>query len=161
MAKINNQPPKTPLWPWGGPRSVREKLVDRSQLDRKKSKKTGNPKNPALASAALLDFIGPAHSSEEMRLPTPPFPRGGGSDAPLEGFSDRPHLESVAERGEMDQRRMLERGLARINAPPDRMERLKALLQREAQMLSLVGQVSSEVQEIQRRMREEQKDEGY
>jgi hypothetical protein len=28
-------------------------------------------------------------------------------------------------------------------------------------MLSLVGQVHSEVQEIQRRMREEQQDEGY
>ena len=38
------------------------------------------------------------------------------------------------------------------------MDRLKALLQREAQMLALVGQVSAEVQEIQRRMREEQKD---
>ena len=41
------------------------------------------------------------------------------------------------------------------------MDRLKALLQREAQMLSLVGQVNAEVQEIQRRMREEQKGEGY
>jgi hypothetical protein len=159
MAKINNQPPKAPLWPWGGPRSVRERLVDPSQLNRKRQKKTGNPKNPALASAALLDFIGPAHSSEELRLPSPPNPRE--NDAPLSGFSDRPFLESVAERGETDQRRLLERGLARVNAPPDRMERLKALLQREAQMLSLVGQVHAEVVEIQRRMREEQKDEGY
>ncbi|MDY7225525.1 hypothetical protein [Hyalangium rubrum] len=159
MANINNQPPKAPLWPWGGPRSVREKLVDPSQLNRKKAGKAGNPKNPALASAALLDFIGPAHSSEEMRLPSPPNPRN--NDAPLEGFSDRPHLESVAERGENDQRRLLERGLARINAPPDRMDRLKALLQREAQMLALVGHVHSEVQEIRRRMHEEQKDEGF
>lgn len=159
MAKINNQPPKAPLWPWGGPRSVRERLVDTSQVDRRKAKKAGNPKNPALASAALLDFIGPAHSSEEMRLPTPPSPRG--NDAPLEGFTDRPHLETVSGRGETDQRRMLERGLSRINAPPERMERLKALLQRESQMLTLVGQVHSEVEEIYRRMREEQKDQGY
>jgi hypothetical protein len=159
MAKINNQPPKTPLWPWGGPRSVREKLVDPSQLSRAKAKKTGNAKNPALASAALLDFIGPAHSSEELRLASPPTPRG--NDAPLEGFSDRPHLETVAERNEMDQRRLLERGLSRINAPPDRMERLKSLLQREAQMLALVSHMHSEVEEIQRRMREEQKEQGY
>jgi hypothetical protein len=160
MAKINNQPPKAPLWPWGGPRSVREKLVDPSQLNRgKKIKKGGNPKNPALASAALLDFIGPAHSSEELRLPTPPNPRE--HDAPLEGYSDRPHLETVAERAENEQRQMLERGLARINAPPDRMDRLKALLQRESQMLSLMGHVHSEVVEIQRRIREEQKDEGF
>ena len=71
-----------------------------------------------------------------------------GNDAPLEGFSDRPHLESVSERGENDQRRLLERGLSRINAPPDRMDRLKALLQREAQMLTLVGHVHSEVEDI-------------
>jgi hypothetical protein len=158
MAKINNQPPKAPLWPWGGPRSVREKLVDPSQLNRKKFK-SGNAKNPALASAALLDFIGPAHSSEELRLPSPPNPRN--NDAPLEGFSDRPHLETVAERAENEQRQMLERGLARVNAPPDRMDRLKALLQRESQMLTLMGNVHSDVEEIQRRIREEQKDEGF
>ncbi|HLM42292.1 hypothetical protein [Archangium sp.] len=158
MAKINNQPPRAPLWPWGGPNSVREKLVNPSQLDRKK-RKIGNPKNPALASAALLDFIGPAHSSEEIRLPSPPHPKG--HDADLEGMSDRPYLGSVAGRGDTEQRQLLERSLGRINAPPDRMDRLKGLLQREAQMLSLVGQVHSEVQEIQRRMREEQQDEGY
>lgn len=158
MAKINNQPPKAPLWPWGGPRSVREKLVDPAQLNRKKFK-SGNAKNPALASAALLDFIGPAHSSEELRLPSPPNPRN--NDAPLEGFSDRPHLETVAERAENEQRQMLERGLARINAPPDRMDRLKALLQRESQMLTLMGHVHSEVEEIQRRIREETQDEGF
>lgn len=159
MAKINNQPPQTPLWPWGGPRSVRERLVDPAQINRKKAKKTGNPKNPALASAALLDFIGPAHSSEELRLASPPNPRT--NDAPLEGYSDRPQLESVSERAETEQRRLLERGLSRINAPPDRMDRLKALLQREAQMLTLVSKVHEEVEEIQRRRREEQKDEGY
>jgi hypothetical protein len=160
MAKSNNQPRKAPLWPWGGPRSVHERLVDPSQLDRKKRlKKTGNPKNPALASAALLDFIGPAHSSEEMRLPSPPTPQG--HDAPLEGFSDRSHLASVAERAQPEQRRLLERGLARVSASPERLDRLKALLQREAQMLTLVGQVHAEVREILRRVREEQKDEGY
>lgn len=159
MARINNQPPKAPLWPWGGPRSVRERLVDPSQVDRKKLRKTGNPKNPALASAALLDFIGPAHSSEELRLPLPPHP--GGHDADLEGFSDRPHLASVAGRGDEDQRRMLERGLSRVNAAPDRLERLKALLQRESAMLSLVDQVNEETKEIIRRMWAAQKDEGY
>jgi hypothetical protein len=159
MAKINNQPPKAPLWPWGGPRSVRERLVDPAQVNRKKLGKSGNPKNPALASAALLDFIGPAHSSEELRLPTPPNPRE--NDAPLESYSDRPQLESVAGRAETEQRRLLERGLSRINAPPDRLDRLKALLQREAQMLSLVSKVHEEVEEIQRRRLQEQKDQGY
>jgi len=158
MAKINNQPPRAPLWPWGGPRTVREKLVEPSQFDRKK-RKAGNPKSPALASAALLDFIGPAHSSEELRLPTPPQPRG--HEADLEGFSDRPFLASVAGRADMEQRQLLERGLSLINAPPERLERLKGLLQREAQMLSLVSQVHADIQDIQRRMREEQKEEGY
>ncbi|AKF80762.1 hypothetical protein MFUL124B02_15560 [Myxococcus fulvus 124B02] len=150
MARINNQPPGGPQWPWGGPRSVRERLVDPSQVDRKKLRKTGNPKNPALASAALLDFIGPAHSSEELRLPLPPHP--GGHEADLEGFSDRPHLASVAGRGSDASRHLLERGLARINATPDRLERLKALLNREASMLTLVDQVNEETKEIIRRM---------
>ncbi|ATB37297.1 hypothetical protein CYFUS_002718 [Cystobacter fuscus] len=158
MAKINNQPPRAPLWPWGGPRAVREKLVEPSQFDRKK-RKAGNPKNPALASAALLDFIGPAHSSEELRLPTPPQPRG--HDADLEGFSDRPFLGSVAGRADTEQRQLLERSLSLINTTPERMERLKGLLQREAQMLSLVNQVHADIQDIQRRMREEQQEEGY
>jgi hypothetical protein len=158
MAKINNQPPRAPLWPWGGPRAVREKLVDPSQFDRKK-RKAGNPKSPALASAALLDFIGPAHSSEEIRLPEPPHPKG--HEADLEGLSDRPYLGSVAGRADGEQRQLLERSMGRIQAPPERMERLKGLLQREAQMLALVGQVHSEIQDIQRRMREEQQDEGY
>lgn len=157
MAKINNQPPRAPLWPWGGPRAVREKLVDPSQLNKKR--KVGNPKNPALASAALLDFIGPPHSSEEIRLPSPPTPKG--HDADLEGLSDRPSLASVAGRAEGEQRQLLEKSLGRINVSPDRLERLKGLLQREAQMLALVGQVNAEVQEIQRRMREEQQEEGY
>ena len=67
----------------------------------------------------------------------------------------------MAGRGDTEQRQLLERSLGRINAPPERLERLKGLLQREAQMLALVGQVHSEVQEIQRRMREEQQEEGY
>jgi hypothetical protein len=158
MAKINNQPPRAPLWPWGGPRAVREKLVEPSQFDRKK-RKAGNPKNPALASAALLDFIGPAHSSEELRLPTPPQPRG--HEADLEGFSDRPFLGSVAGRADTEQRQLLERSLSLINTSPERMERLKGLLQREAQMLSLVSQVHADIQDIQRRIREEQQEEGY
>ncbi|OJH39331.1 hypothetical protein [Cystobacter ferrugineus] len=158
MAKINNQPPRAPLWPWGGPRAVREKLVEPSQFDRKK-RKAGNPKNPALASAALLDFIGPAHSSEELRLPTPPQPRG--HEADLEGFSDRPFLGSVAGRADTEQRQLLERSLSLINTTPERMDRLKGLLQREAQMLSLVSQVHADIQDIQRRMREEQQEEGY
>ena len=157
MAKINNQPPRAPLWPWGGPRAVREKLVDPSQLNKKR--KVGNPKNPALASAALLDFIGPPHSSEEIRLPSPPTPKG--HDADLEGLSDRPYLSSVAGRAEGEQRQLLEKSMGRINVSPDRLERLKGLLQREAQMLALVGQVNAEVQEIQRRMREEQQEERY
>jgi hypothetical protein len=158
MAKINNQPPRAPVWPWGGPRAVREKLVEPSQFDRKK-RKAGNPKNPALASAALLDFIGPAHSSEELRLPTPPQPRG--HEADLEGFSDRPFLGSVAGRADTEQRQLLERSLSLINTSPERLERLKGLLQREAQMLSLVSQVHADIQDIQRRIREEQQEEGY
>lgn len=159
MAKINPNLPRAPQWPWGGPRSVREKLVDPAQVDRKRAKKKGDPKNPALASAALLDFIGPAHSAEELRLPMPPMPEG--HEADTAALLDGPQLSSVAERGGDDQRRQLDRALAGLKAPPDRIERLKALLSREAQMLTLVGRISDEMKEIDRRRREEQAEEGF
>jgi hypothetical protein len=159
MAKINPNLPRAPQWPWGGPRSVREKLVDPAQLDRKKAKKKGDPKNPALASAALLDFIGPAHSAEELRLPLPPFPEG--HDADTHALQDGPQLSSVAERGGDESRKQLDRALTALRAPADRVERLKALLAREAQMLSLVGRISEEIKEIDRRRREEQREEGF
>ena len=159
MAKINQPPPRGPQWPWGTQGQVRDKLVNRTQLDTRKTKKKGDPKNPALASSALLDFIGPAHTAEELRLPMPPFPEG--HDADLEGYMDRQHLSTVAGRNDGETRRSLERNLGGVKAPPDRLDRLKALLSRESQMLQLVSQVNEEVEEIQRRRIEEQKEEGY
>ena len=159
MAKINPNIPRAPQWPWGGPRSVREKLVDPAQLDRKKAKKKGDPKNPHLASAALLDFIGPPHSAEELRLPLPPMP--GGHEADTQALLDGPHLSTVAERAGDEVRRNLDRALAALRAPTDRVDRLKALLAREAQMLSLVGRISEEIKDIDRRRRQEQSEEGF
>jgi hypothetical protein len=160
MPKIYNPPPRLPAWPWGGPRSVREKLVDPAQFERKKKlKKSGDPKNPALASFALLESLGTGHSADELRLPLPPHPDG--HEADLEGFSDRPHLASIAERNGTELKGALERGLSRISAPPDRVERLKGLLQREAQMLNMIGTLHEVVQEIHQKMREEQREEGY
>ena len=157
MAKIN-QPQQGPMWPWGGPRSVRERLVDRAQLDRaKKAGKAGNPKAPALASSELLDFIGPAHSSEALRLPLPTPPPG--HDADVETFYDRPHLITVGQRGKDEQKDRLHRALSRINAPPDRVDRMKALLGREAQMLVVCDQLGAEMKEILRLMWDAQKDE--
>ncbi len=158
MAKIGDQPPRAPLWPWGGPRSVREKLVDRTQVT-SKTKKKGDPKNPSLASAALLDSIGPAHSAEELRLPLPPTPVG--HDADVEGFADRPYLSTVAERMQEYRQAELERGIAAIRAAPERVERLRSLLAREASMLELVGHVSEQMAEIERKRREEQAEESY
>ncbi|MEW5739324.1 MAG: hypothetical protein AB1938_10385 [Myxococcota bacterium] len=159
MAKIGQQQPRAPMWPWGGPRSVRDKLVDRTQLDRKNVRKKGDPKNPALASAALLDFIGPAHSADELRLPMPVPP--GGHDADVEGYLDRPALSSVAERLNEQRQLALERGLQSLRAAPDRVDRLRSLLQREAQMLDLVATVSRDQAEIERRRKEETLEEGY
>src|SRR5687768_12556220 len=97
MAKINQPPPRTPQWPWGGPRIVREKLVDPKQFDRRRRlAKKGDPKNPALASVELLEFLGPAHSSDELRLPLPASPSGHNAD--IEGLMTAPHLHKVAER---------------------------------------------------------------
>lgn len=159
MAKINPNIPRGPAWPWGGPTTVREKLVNRAQLEKKNVRKKGDPKNPSLASAALIDSISPAHSAEELRLPMPPAPAG--HDADLESYTDRPQLSTVAERAQDEQRSRLDAGLQAIKAPPDRVDRLKSLLARENQMLQLVGTLSDDMEEIQRRMREEQREEGF
>ena len=159
MAKINQNIPRGPAWPWGGPTTVREKLVNRAQLEKKNVRKKGDPKNPSLASAALIDSISPAHSAEELRLPMPPAPAG--HDADVESYTDRPALSTVAERAGDEQRSMLDAGLQAIKAPPDRVDRLKSLLARESQMLQLVGTLSNDMEEIQRRMREEQREEGF
>ncbi len=158
MAKINHPPPNPAAWPWGGARQIRERLVTPAQVDRKKAK-AGNPKNPALPSLALLDFVGPGHSSDELRLPTPPHPEG--HDADLRGFSDRENLKTVAEREDGEQSRTIERSLNMLQATPDRMERMKLLLQREAQMIDLISRVNEEVKEIQQKMKDEQKDNNF
>lgn len=158
MAKIGQQPPRAPAWPWGGPRSVRERLVDRSQLERKNARKKGDPKNPALASAALLDFIGPAHSSDEIRLPMPPTPVG--HEADVEGYLDRGVLFSVAGRLVDVSEDAVHQGLQTIRASSERVERLQVLLSREAAMLELVSVVGNDMAEIDRRRREETIDEA-
>ena len=159
MAKIGQPPNRAPAWPWGGPVGVREKLVNRAQLDRKNVRKKGDPKNPALASTALLDSIGPASSAEEIRLPMPPSPAGHDSD--VEGYLDRGPLNTVAERLAGGNQEAMQRGLGAIRAPPDRVDRLKSLLARESSMLELVGTVSNDMAEIERRRREETLEEGY
>lgn len=156
MAKISQQPP-APLWPWGGPRSVRERLVDPKQLDRKSRK--GDPKNPALASAALLEFLAPAHSSEEVRLPEPPPP--GGREAPLEAFTSRPHLETVARRDDEQEHQQLQSAISRLSTSPDRIERLQGILAREAEMLSVVHTLNDDVKAIITRMWWAQNEESY
>jgi len=159
MAKVGNpgQPPRIPLWPWGGPRSIREKLVDPAQFDRKKrAKKLGDPKRPALASAALVEFMGPGHTSDELRLPPPPSPFGEGSEE-ITPFPDRTFTREVVDRGGEQNRKTLETALARVNVAPDKLERMKAVLNREAQMVSLLGKVQSDTDEIIQRMKEEYK----
>lgn len=150
--KIGQQSPKAPQWPWGGPRSVRERLVDPRQVAR--ANKKGDPTAPALPSMALLDSIGPAHSAEEMRLSMPPPPEGHQAD--LHAFTTRNALAGAVERRLDDQAlAQLSSALNGIKASPERVERLKSQLQREANMLDLIAQVHNEMYDIERRRREE------
>lgn len=158
MANTIGPQPRAPQWPWGGPRAVRERLVDRAQLDRKVKKK-GDPKNPSLASSALMDFIGPAHSAEELRLPMPPMPRG--HEADVDGFLDRGHLATASENATQAMQALVGEALTQVRAAPERLDRLKSLLQREAQMLSVVSSVTSDMTEIERRRRQETSEEAY
>jgi len=163
MARIGDgQPPpsRIPIWPWGGPRSVREKLVDPAQLDRKRRKK-GDPRSPPLASAELLDFIGPGHTADEVRLPPPPSPYGEGDAAvDIQPFPDRTFTRQVSERREDHGRRSIESALARLGIPSDKMERMRAFIHREAQMIALVGRVQTETDAVIEKMKQEYKANG-
>jgi hypothetical protein len=159
MARIGQQP-RGPIWPWGGPRTLREKLVDPAQFDRKKkAKKLGDPKRPALASAALLEFIGPGHASDELRLPPPPSPFGDGTDE-LTPFPDRAFTRQVVERSVESNRTALENALAKVTAAPEKLERMRAVIHREAQMLALLGRVQADTDEVIERMKIEYKVNG-
>ena len=156
MPKIKEQS----VFRWVGPKRLRERLVDPLQLERAgKARRQGDPKHPALASAALMDFIGPAHSADELRLPLPPQP--GGRYAELTPFSDRPNLQAAVERGVAENTAALERALRGVSAVPKRMAELEILLGRERRMLERLARLHGEIEEIQRRVREEQKESGY
>lgn len=158
MAKIPNQQQPAPLWPWGGgPDYVNERLVRPGQVDRRKLNKKGSAKNPPLASTALLDSIGPAHGSDELRLPLPALPEG--HDADLDGFLDRPRLATLSARADGALEQPLEQFLPSVKASPERKERMSALLARESQMLEVLQQHHHDVREIDRKRREEQQGE--
>ncbi len=158
MAKISDQP-KAPFFPWGGPASVNERIVRPAQLlDRKGIRKKGDPKNPALASAALLDFIGPGHTAEALRLPMPPAVPG--HEAETSDFIDRSYLSAVAARIDDESRHEFDLAMGGISASPERVDRLNSLLQKEGEMLQLVAQVARDIEEIEQRRREEMQGEG-
>ena len=73
----------------------------------------------------------------------------------MESLLDRPALSRAGERLDPEAQSAIERGLSSLKAAPERLERLKALLHREGQMLRLVAGVSEAVNEIERRRREE------
>ncbi|MBS2030512.1 MAG: hypothetical protein JST54_21600 [Deltaproteobacteria bacterium] len=157
--RINNPNAGAAFWPWSA--NVREKIVERAQLiDRKKTKKKGgDPKNPPLASAALLEFMGPGHTSEELRFPAPVSPRAGEPRTAEE--SALPALEGMLDRGSDAANQGIAKEIQRLGVPADRMERLRGLLQREAGMLQVMGRLSTDLAEIHRRIRDENKGKGY
>lgn len=158
MSKVNTQSPKSSMWPWGGAKNVQEKLVKASQLQNRRTSAKRDPKNPPLASAALMEFIGPPQSSEALRLPAPPLPWEAD---PSRSFSEREALEQALERSSPDASRQMQKQLLAMQVPADRLERLKSMLTYEENMLDLVGEVSESIKAIERLRREEQQEEGY
>lgn len=155
MAKIDNGPPKQPLWPWGGPNRVRERLVNPAQVDRKKkAKKAGDPKNPALASAELLESIGYARGADDLRLPEPPMPKG--HEADLGAFMDGPHLAEVLGKYESNENAQLEQEFQNIQCTPERRSRMEALWQRERAALDLISEHRQRQLEVRARVESEQ-----
>ncbi len=67
----------------------------------------------------------------------------------------------MAERAREEFSARLEMGLQSVRASPERLDRIKSLLARESQMLALVGEISAQMEDVLRRMREEQREEGF
>jgi len=156
---INGNPNPASFWPWAG--NVREQIIERNQLvDRKKRKgKTGDPKNPPLASSALLEFMGPGRTSEELRFPAPLEPRSG--EARLSEQGGLEAMGQLLDRAGESANQGMARELARLSVPPDRLERLKGLIQREAAMLQVMGRLQGDLTDIHRRIQDESKTRGY
>ena len=148
------------MWSWGGARNVQEKLIRSSQLESRQTSRKRDAQSAPLASAALLEFIGPARSSEELRLPSPPMPWSGKEDA-SNAFSEREELAQALERGTSESLGKLKKQLMVLNVPADRLERLKSMLAYEENMLRLVGEISENLDEVERLRQEEQRKEGY
>ena len=138
---------------------MREKLVDPAQFERKRRLRKGDPNRPPLASIELLEFMGPGSTSDELRLPPPPTGLGS-ADSEVTPFPDRSFTRQVVERGEERSRQTLERALAKVQIPPERMERLKSLLKTEAQMLNLLQRVQKETDTVIEHMKAEYKARG-
>jgi hypothetical protein len=174
MARIGDSPPRrgplwpppstelpsnrAPVWPWGGPRSVRDRLVNPSAFERKRRRKSGDPKSPALASTDLLDFIGPGHTSDELRLPMPPG-YGDGSEE-FRPFPDRELTAEICELGSAESRGELESALKRLALPPERHAYVMGMLEREARMLEVLERIQADVDEVVERMKAECKANG-
>ena len=160
MAKIDQPPRREPSFPWGEPKSVRERLVNPAQVAPQKNKRRrGDPKEPPLASIALIDFIGPAQSADDLRLPAPP--RTSGTSADLVASSDRPQLKAAIARVNPESTRALEGALRRLGVSSESAGQRMAELDSEGQMIELLRQLHGDVDDIHRRMRDEQKERGY
>jgi hypothetical protein len=145
------------MWPWGGAKNVQDKLVRASQLQSRRANQKRGKALP-LASAALLEFIGPAHSSEALRLPAPPAPLERGLSF---SFSESEGLAQALERGSPESSEQLQKQLLALQVPAERLERLNSMLVYEEGMLELVGEVRESMAAIERLRREEQREEGY
>jgi hypothetical protein len=160
MARIG-QPPTPPpsVWPWSQVRTSREKLVEPSEFERKRRLKKGDPRNPPLASAELLEFMGPGSSSDDLRLPPPPGSAGStAGDVPV--FPDRTLTRQATDRVDERSRLGMEKALAKANLPADRLDRLKSLLRTEAQMITLLQRIQKESDAVIERMKSELKANG-
>ena len=134
------------------------KMTNVTRIEEAKKAK-GDPKNPPLASSALLEFMGPGHTSEELRFPGPVSPRSG--EPRLQEDGGLGDIESLLDHAGESANKSLARELSQLNVPADRLERLKGLLQREAGMLQVMGRLQSDVAEITRRMKDETKGRGF
>jgi hypothetical protein len=148
MSPVRPSDLRPPLWPWGGPRSVRDRLVEPSDFAQRLQLPKPDPRSPRLPSPALLAFSAPPPTTDSLRLTDPPASSDPGS-------SDWMLLESLLARSE---RTGLDPSPWLPGAPtPEQAGVLDRRLEEEHGMLSVLRGLVHDVRWVRERVTEAQK----
>jgi hypothetical protein len=152
MAKINQPPAEPrPAWPW--PKDIRDRIVQKGQLEPAKTqRKAGDPKSPPLVSDKLLKSLSTEGGAMGTRLSPPPVPAAFVPEAAARAMRRSLMRRALHRAGKS------KGALAKLISPTDlarlpeaRRDQVKRDLEREEAMLKLLEGLGSELDDIARK----------